>query len=524
MTSSHLVTASALHDAMRADRAIAVLDVRDPGETERGHIFGTTPLPRRRIESRIAELVVDCATPIVVVDGGEGRAAFAASTLRSFDYRDVSVLDGGIDAWRREGFPLATGTNVPSKRFGETVHHDDHVPSIDPETLTRWRDEGRDVLLCDVRTPGEYGAATIPGSVSAPSFDLLLGAATLHAHETVVVHCAGRTRSIIGTQTLRALGLTNVVALENGTMGWILAERSLERRADRRLASDVEVDESLKAMARARAEAIGVRRVDDASLAARLVGAANRYVFDVRSVAEHERGHVPGARNVPGGQLVQRTDDFIAVRRAPIVVVDDGDVRADVTAMWLKRMALPDVSVLDGGLGTWRAAGRPIEAGRATGRRLGWDRAHATTRAVPSSVFATMLDRGMSTIDVDDSVRFSAAHVPGARWLPRGWLELRVDDVVATRDASIGVTCNDGIQSTYAAATLAALGYRDVVVLGGGTRAWIADGRPIETAAMPPQDDVSRPPYERGRQAMRDYLAWETALVPGNAESARAAR
>ena len=50
---------------------------------------------------------------------------------------------------------------------------------------------------------------------------------------TVVINCAGRTRSIIGTRLLQRMGVENVVGLENGTAGWVLAGYQLEYGADR---------------------------------------------------------------------------------------------------------------------------------------------------------------------------------------------------------------------------------------------------------------------------------------------------
>src|SRR5262245_30281938 len=112
-----------------------VFVVRERGEFNLGQISNATSLPRSQIEFRIAELVPHRRIPIVVYDEGEGRAALAAPTLEEFGYENVSILDGGLPGWRKEGLPTVSGVNVPSKAFGERVHHERTIPEISPEEL-----------------------------------------------------------------------------------------------------------------------------------------------------------------------------------------------------------------------------------------------------------------------------------------------------------------------------------------------------------------------------------------------------
>ena len=504
--------------AARVTPGTAVLfDIRDPVEAERCHIVGATNLPRRRIEFRIGDLVRHPATPIVVYGDADDRAELAAATLGSLGYRSVFFLDGGIDAWRQADGQLASGSNVPSKTFGEQIQHGQRVPSIDPATLLQWQREGRRIAICDVRTPAEHEQGCIPGSASAPSFDIALQAGDLsRTHDTVVVHCAGRTRSIIGTQTLLEMGCDNVVALENGTMGWRLAGYELERGSTRTWgAGSSACRERSEASARRLAAESGVQRIEVAALV-ELIAAPqqDRYVFDVRSVEEHVAGHVPSSIALPGGQAVQRADDFIAVHGAPIVLVDDREARANLTGTWLRRMGFPDVRVLAGGVDEWQRSGCPLEPGRARKTPMGWSAALAATPGLSVADAARWVESSQPhVIDIDTSAHFRKGHVPGAQWLPRPWLEIRVADVVPERRAPVLMICGDGSQSTYAAAALASLGYADVRRLEGGTRAWAAAGFGLESAALLPQDDELLSPYQRGEQAMRAYIDWEKLLV-----------
>ncbi len=500
-------------------RPFALFDIREAGEAERGHVPDATFLPRRQIEFRIAELVPVRATPIVLYGGADDRASLAARTLAALGYTDVRVLDGGFPAWRAAGHEVVTGSNVPSKHFGERVLVEQRIPYLTAEDVARKVAAGESIVVCDSRTPGEYKLATIPGAYGEPSFDLTLQYARLaKEYDTVVVNCAGRTRSIIGTATLQVLGLDRVYALENGTMGWVLAGMTLERGAERRLPAP---DATQKAAGEEAADKLArehsIPRVDAAQLAQWMDagGKETTYVFDVRPVDEYAAGHVPGAICVTGGQACQRTDDFVAVHSARIVLVDESEARSLVTAYWFKRMGFRDVCVLRGGLAQWQREGRPVATGRGHRDPLGIDAARAATKGLSIDAFAAWRrdHPEAALIDVGTSRQFSAAHVPGARWLPRGWIEARAGDV-APPSKPVAVCASDAQQACFAAATLAAMGYGDVVYLDASMNAWKRAGQPVATglAGEAEANDVIEPPYHKGRDEMLRYIEWETKL------------
>ena len=504
--------------------AWALIDVRDPGAYERGHIFGATSVPRQRLEQRIGTLVRDLRTPIVLCDDGNGRAERAAITLTRHGYRGVAVLSGGVDAIAGTELRTVSGTNVPSKLFGEEVLHQYDIPAIAADTLASWRAAGRDVVLCDVRTPEEHAMSCVPGALGAPSFVIALGMADLAAaHETIVVTCAGRTRSIIGALTLRELGHVNVVILENGLMGWRLAGRAIEEGTLRTVAAPTtaSIASALQASRRLADEA-GVTRMDVPTLRTLLDDRGrDGYVFDVRPVRDHVASHIPGTIALPGGQAIQRTDDFVAIRGAPVVLVDEHGVEANLTGTWLRRMGIANVAVLDGGIGAWREADGRLVEGRAREAPLGWDDAIRSIRVEsPPACERRRLEGDIVVLDVDSSRHYRVGHVPGARWTPRGDLEMIIEGVVPSRATPVLITCATGVHSVYAAAALQDAGYRDVTVLRGGTREWHQQGLPLEHADLPPQDDELLPPYQRGLEAMRDYIDWEKLLLGAGARGA----
>jgi rhodanese-related sulfurtransferase len=540
------VTGAELSALMAGPSPHAVLDLRERAAYEGGHIFRATNLPRRLLEFRLFQLVTAKRTPIVLCDADGRLAALALPAVRAMGFTDVRVLDGGLEAWRREGRGTITGINVPSKAFGEWALHTLRTPQIPPHELQAWIDGGRDMVIVDSRTPEEYARGCIPGAWSMPGGELMLriGELAKSPQTTIVVHCGGRTRSYIGAESLRRMRLPNpIVALENGTMGWELAGLTLERGAGRRVA---EVSEASRKRAAAAALLIakedGIPSIAPADLTALWARRAKENValLDVRTREEYGEGHVAGAAWAPGGQVVQATDEYIAVRAARVVLVCDGSGRSMMTAAWLRRMGLPGACVLTGGLPAWRAAGGAVETGHPDREPWGYAAARAAVgtltavelaaalggpQATPAPARATPAPaRAPMVLSVDQSDVYARGHVPGAAWLCRSRLEWKAPQALPDRARPLVLTCRDGRHSTLAAATLERLGHASVRVLEGGTQAWERQGLALETdnsRLLDDTDDVVLKPYEKGREAMEAYLKWEVDLDPAALDAAR---
>lgn len=521
---------------LQTGSALALLDVREHGEYNTAHIPGASSLPRRLIEERTERLVPGKGVQVVVCDDDERRAWPAARTLEAIGYRRVAVLAGGVNGWAADGHPTEWGMNVISKDFGEMVEVRHHVPTISARDLARRQQAGEDLLILDTRTPEEYTRACIPGGQNVPGGELALRIAALRAERpdaAVVINCAGRTRGIIGARVLQRMGMTDVVSLRNGTSGWVLAGQALERGADRVTLPDP------TPVARAAAEAYAARVADEDGVrwlsvpdVQALIAAppgSGLYLIDVRTDGEFTAGHIPGFWHVPGGQAVQRADDVAAVRAGMIVFACDGSIRAAITASWYRQMGFPEVYVLRGGVTAWQAAGLPLETGMAEPEWFGVAAARESVRTVTPAELDTAMrsSNPPCVIFVEPSNMFARGHVPGARWLPRGWLEPWIAGVAPDRALPLVATDMDGRQATLAAATLAGLGYTDVAVLDGGMAAWQRAGFPVEqglTGVMQPPDDVVPAGPDRGHADMIHYLRWEEALGRKYEETGEVAR
>ena len=522
------IPAESLAALLQSDDAFALIDVREAGEYNSTHIPGASLIPRRELEFRIAASVPHNGAHVILCDDDGRRALLAAVTLEGLGYSNVSVLDRGINRWASLDYPTEWGVNVPSKDFGEKMEVVHHVPEIDAAELHQRMERGDKLVILDTRTPEEYRRFCIPGGRSVPGGELALRitdiTADLDPDTTVIVNCAGRTRSIIGTRVLQRMGRSNVLGLKNGTSGWVLAGYELESGADR-----VDLPQpSAEGLAAAETYADqlaaedGVRYLDISDLRRMMERSKSEtvYLVDVRTATEYTEGHIPGFRWFPGGQAVQRSDEVAVVRNTPIIFACDGKVRSTITASWYRQLGHEEVYAVSGGLAAWVAAGLSLEAGPPAEPILGMDRAKAQAKEISAQELESALESARSAnpvavIFVDASGDFAQGHVPGARWAPRGWLELQIAGLVPDQDTPLTVTCRDGQNSAFAAATLREMGYTRVTVLAGGMNAWRGAGLPVETGLSgvmsPPTDLVASGP-DRNYADMMNYLRWETAL------------
>ena len=344
------VTPSEIRTALLLRDEIALLDVRHEAVFATGHPLFAANMAADRITLEAEARLPRKDVPIVLYDNGEGLAGVAADRLKALGYSNIRQLDGGLQGWKQAGFDLFQDVNSYAKAFGELVEARRHTPSLAAEEVSALIANGANIQILDVRRFDEYATMNIPGSISVPGAELVLraGRAAPDSETTIIVNCAGRTRSIIGTQSLINAGVTNKVrALRNGTIGWTLAKQNLEHGSDRR--GEVGAIAGGEANARDVAYRAGVRHIGLAEMAA-LQAQADRtlYRFDVRSEEEYTAGHLAGFRHYAGGQLVQEIDMAAPVRGARVVLTDNLRVRADMTASWLVQMGW-ETYVLEGG-------------------------------------------------------------------------------------------------------------------------------------------------------------------------------
>jgi rhodanese-related sulfurtransferase len=508
-----------------ARREIALLDVREEAHHAEGHPLFAANLPFSRLEFEAYARIPRRNTAIVLFDNGEGLAALAAQRLFALGYQSVALLEDGLQGWRNAGYEVFRDVNSPSKAFGELVEAQRQTPFLSAEEVKALIDTQADTVIVDARRFDEFQTMSIPTATSVPGAELVLRVRGLapRPETRVIVNCAGRTRSIIGAQSLINAGLPNpVAALRNGTIGWKLAGQALDHGQLRKFA---EVDDAIRKMSAAAARRVadraGVKRVDLSTIIHWIEhGSQTVYRFDVRTPEEFASGHLPGFRNAPGGQLVQETDGFAPVRGARIVLVDDDGTRANMTASWLAQMAW-DVFVIDSGAGEYDGLRARFEE-----RGRGYTPLPALPplpdgAAILPSRLAEWLQPGSDSavvvLDFGPSSSYAKGHIPGS------WFALRssiADALSAPAGAARYVfTSPDGLAARFAWADARLFTTKPLHVLDGGTAAWTAQGGATDDGApryASPPIDMYKRPYEgtdSPAAAMQAYLDWEYGLV-----------
>jgi rhodanese-related sulfurtransferase len=504
---------------LRAGREVALVDVREEALFAQGHPLWAANFPLSRLELQAWAGIPRRDTVVVVYsdDAGE-QSQRAAETFRALGYSDVRLLAGGLAGWVATGGETFQDVNAPSKAFGELVEAHKRTPSLAAPDVQALIDANTGVVVADARRFEEFRTMSLPQATSVPGGELVLRIRELAPNPStpVVVNCAGRTRSIIGAQSLINAGLPNpVAALRNGTIGWTLAGLTLEHGATTTAPVTVAADHLAAARdgARAMAAKAGVEFAEPVEVAERETlddAVRTTYHFDVRSAAEFDAGHLAGFRHAPGGQLVQETDYYAPVRGARVVLADDDGVRAAMTGSWLAQMGWDVIVLVD----------VPHESFTETGPAPQRSPAPPNTVLVDAATLADWLDRSPPdtvVLDVGGSTQYRAGHIPGAWLVARSQLAAGWATVPPARRYVL--TSASGTLARFAAGDVGGLTDATVAALASGTGAWRAAGLPMETGLTrfaAPVIDRYRRPYEGtdvSASAMEAYLQWELGLI-----------
>lgn len=502
------ISADDLKTLLVEPKEYSFLDVREHGQYGEGHPFFCVNAPYSIIEACVPLLVPRLDTFCILMDAGNGISELVHTRMTAMGYTNLVVLNGGAPAWADAGYTLFKGVNVVSKSFGELVEHVCETPSISAEDLHKMQQESMPVMILDGRSPKEFHKMSLPGAISCPNAELTYRLPELLSdHSTpIVVNCAGRTRSIIGAQSLRNLGLPNpVLALRNGTQGWRLSGFDLCHGEIPQAQPILRVD--AKQLANSRAEMLiaqfGLKRITPAELQTMQCNQEHTiFLFDVRTEEEYFEAHWPGARHAPGGQLIQATDEFLGTRQAQIVLSDDLGLRAAGTAVWLKGMG-HDVFVLEAD------ARRGAESG------IEYKSSVALAREIALCDVAQAVLQGAHLYDASRGVDYRKAHIENAEWVSRAHLT-KVDD----RKRPIVVVGQSADLVSGVMQRLTELGAEDVAGCVGMPLEWRDAGYEVVATPYSPTENECidflffvHDRHDDNLEAARQYLAWELNLL-----------
>ena len=497
-----------LHDGCE----IALLDVREHGEYGEAHLFYVVSTPYSKLEAEAARMVKRKNVRIVLVDEDGGSLAHqAAQKLHVQGYKSIHILDGGVQGWKKAGYELFAGVNLPSKTFGELAEHAFNTPRISALELNEKIKRGDDLIVLDGRPFTEFKKMSIPTAICCPNGELPLRIDELVSSDktTIVINCAGRTRSIIGAQTLINLGIKNkVIALENGTQGWYLADLQLDHGKTMRHA--LEIDPATLKNKQQRAQTLAKKHhvpTVDLERVSQWLKETDRTTFlcDVRTPEEFALGSLPGAQNTPGGQLVQATDQYVAVKGARLVVFDSEGVRAPAMASWLAMLGW-EVAVLENALSETSQLKEVAES------LPGIAIKKITTLDVKNAIGSDAC-----ILDLRPSMKYREAHIEQARWTTRARLEKVLD---ASVPAHVILLADDLIIARLFAMDLQNMGVEKIQLNMDAPSQWKSEGLNVVTTPEIPADKECidylffvHDRHDGNKAAARQYLAWEMNLL-----------
>ena len=511
------INAHALKKQIHDAEEIAVLDIREHGQYGENHLFFAVSLPYSALELEIARLVPRKNTRIVMYgnkheDEIVKRAHLAATAL---GYTDISILQDGVQGWQAAGYATFSGVNLPSKTFGELAEHVYDTPRISALQLQALlADDGNKIIVLDGRPVPEYRKMNIPGSVCCPNGELALRASDLapDPETTIVINCAGRTRSIVGAQTLINLGIPNkVYALENGTQGWYLADLPLEHQSDRLYPPSIP-DKNLPILQK-RSAAIATRhnvQAIDTAQVAQWLAQTDRTTFlcDIRTPEEFRQDNLPAnVQHTPGGQLIQATDEYVGVRKSRLVLLDFDGVRAPVIASWLRQLGW-EVYLLK------HPENLQITASAAAHRPALRNTTVLANEQIAPFVIA---HPAAQIIDTRPSMQFRKLRLAGATWAIRPTIA-----AVASKDKDKAILLIGERQEKLhiLAADLERTGHTRIYSACMDHEQIIQSGLAVSTdeTVLPDEQCIDflffvHDRHQGNKEAARKYLEWETNLI-----------
>jgi len=500
------VDAKTLKQWLHGKTEIALFDVREHGQYGESHLFLATSVPYSRLEYDVARLAPRKSVRLVVYDeNGTGVSVKAAEALKHQGYTDIYILSGGLQTWQDAGFNLFAGVNLPSKTFGELVERKCHTPRISAHDLMKMIRDCEDFIVLDGRPQSEFKKMSIPGAQCCPNGELAyrIKSYVKNQETKIVINCAGRTRSIIGAQTLVNLGIKNpIFALENGTQGWFLNDYVLDHGKDSQYAAPF-VDEEIALACNDLVRKFDIPLItDEHFLLWKNEESRSLFLCDVRTAEEFLIDGLPGAQNTPGGQLIQATDQFIGVRNARIVLYDSDGVRAIMVASWLKQMG-HDVAVLKEGVKS-----KVSLSSNKIDYLLG------VNIVKTEDLYQLYRNDDVTILDTRSSMQYRKEHIKNSLWAIRP----RLQEVIVDAKKSILLISNDPALTYGVLLELDGLDF-DLKVYELEDGGFSKELQTISTANTPPDEDCIdflffvHDRHDGNKDAARRYLEWETGLI-----------
>ena len=373
-----------------------LVDCRERRDYVNGHWFGSTNIPLSILPTRLPFLCPEQNFPIHFLDWGDTASTAALRYIEKLGYQNITTHQTTQPTDPVVGY--VQGEYVWSKAFGEVVAHQSDILEVTPQ---QYMADYQHAQLVDVRPAGEYNRFTLPSSINLPNSLLLANMARLNNHaDMVLLHCAGRTRSIIGAHTIKAAGYHGHFGIfRGGTQAWELDGFTREHGATRTMAANTESAESVNNfLNRWR---IPVTYIQPAELPALIEANSDHLMFDVSDDAANGFLVGPDIIKISGTNLVQQTDRSIARYHLPILLFDSASgSRAAFAAYWLSRMGFYVKIII-------------VDADRL---QFSLQKHNDVQEKSDQRVIETWLSNGTKIYDFRLSSEFASGHISSSHW------------------------------------------------------------------------------------------------------------
>ncbi len=189
-----------------------LVDLRSEEKAANGQIPGAFSYPLKQIKALYDNLPNDMKnTRIILYSDNNEEAVKAYSTLKANMYEKVSILNGGIDAWKARGYPIES--NKIRKEMPDALPNKLLPGAISVADFKKLAlNTPADTIIIDVRSPGEYLEGAVPGALTIPLPTVISGRwKEIPMDKNVVIHCAAGNRALQAWRFLKDKGYKNIV-------------------------------------------------------------------------------------------------------------------------------------------------------------------------------------------------------------------------------------------------------------------------------------------------------------------------
>ena len=313
---------------------ISFLDIRERKEYVHGFAFGSVNCPFSKFKYLIKELVPDVNTTLILIGiKNTYQKDKIQKILKKLKYDRSFILKGDYKIWKKQKFPLWAGEYTFSKAFGEWIEITSNIKNLYAKELYKIHKKNHNYLQIDARPKKEFEKFSLPQSVQCSGGELPCFINNKeNLRKNFIVHCAGRTRSIIAYQTLKDFNFKNKkYVLNGGTQNWVL------NGFDRKFKNHSKI------------KSTKINHKDDLKLAHSIAKKfkipstqtmnkqTNSYNFQINSEIKNFK-KIPGWKQVDATTLIQSTDKFISSTNTRVLIFSNIPSSAVFAVIWLRRM------------------------------------------------------------------------------------------------------------------------------------------------------------------------------------------